>query len=527
MRKSAMFFLAFLLFWAFFFPPVNSFAQVIKKASPFLRSEKATIASIVPNAVCLQQGGAEAIATVEGKYLETIRSATAIKNGSGVGAITVKLVQPWPESKKIEFQAATNAPVAQGYQLRFNGRADFKGFRIDVPLSLFSLEVAKKKQSQLKKIVTLPRTLPRPHEEGLGMPDLVITDDAWEQDSLKNFLFTAKLRNSGSKGVSFQTNQVMAKIVAPGKSFEIKAPGGGIFIASNSGTDLSMIFTVDPALLSFTVTWTANPNRIVAESNYLNNEKASQIVPPLPDLVISELKVNQLPGFKFDDQHLEFTINVTNNGNAVAATKGGTYGTDLSALMDGKNWNYEINPQYIPNLNPGASMILKLRPKSPLDPLSTHIIKVWVDGNKTVTEQREDNNDATLSFTLPVNVESIPPLPDLVVSQITVNPTSGTPSTVFEFTITVANQGAVAAPANASQLCQVMLDGNYGSWENVVNSGYRILNPGESMVVTKMCNKNPLPPGTHTFKATVDAYWFLKEENEANNDKTVYFTVTM
>jgi hypothetical protein len=528
MKKSVMFFLVLLLFYAFLVPPANSFAQVIRKIVPIPRSEQAKITFVAPSAVCLQRGGAAAIATVEGKFLEMIQSAMAVKDGSEVGQIKVKLVPPWPGSNKVELQAATNAPVAKGYQLRLNGIVDFKKFRIDVPLSMFSLEVVEKKQLQLQKTMLVQKTMPflketvTPHEEGLGLPDLVITDDAWGQDSLKNFKFTAKLRNSGSKGVSFQTSQLMATIAVPGRSWEFKAPGGGIYIAPNSATDLSMTFAVDPTLISFTATWTANPEHVVTESDYSNNEKVTQVVIPLPDLVISELKVDQLPGFKEDMQILQFTIKVTNKGNGVAITKGGTNGTGCGAWLDGNIWNYEIFPSYIPNLDPGESALLKLRPKLPLVLHSMHIIKVVVDGGKTVNEVREDNNDATLSFTVQYPAEP-PLLPDLVVSQITVNPTSGPPSTVFEFTITISNQGDAVG---RSQLCEVRLDGAPGGL-SVENSAYFDLQPGESMVMHRLRTNNPLAPGTHKLKATVDRFWYLEEKNEANNETTINFTVTM
>jgi hypothetical protein len=149
MRKS-VFFLVLFLFGFFLVPPTNSFAQVImKKPLSLPQQNQATIANFIPRAVTLQPGGPAEVVAVDGQYLETVLSMQAVRGGQSVGEITVKLVQPWPASRKIELQATANAPAAPGYQLRVIGRAGLNPFRIDVPLALFSLEVAGKKLQQM------------------------------------------------------------------------------------------------------------------------------------------------------------------------------------------------------------------------------------------------------------------------------------------------------------------------------------------------------------------------------------------
>jgi len=152
MRKGVVFFLVLLLLGIFFVPPASLFAQMIlKKPLPLTQQNQATIASILPNTVILQQGGPAAIVTVDGKFLETVLAVKAIRNGQGVGEIAVKLVQPWPASRKIELQATATAPVAKGYQLRFIGKAGLTEFKVDVPVSVFSFEVVGKKMQQIQQ----------------------------------------------------------------------------------------------------------------------------------------------------------------------------------------------------------------------------------------------------------------------------------------------------------------------------------------------------------------------------------------
>ncbi|MCJ7483345.1 MAG: IPT/TIG domain-containing protein [Thermodesulfovibrionales bacterium] len=151
MRKSVVFFLVLFSVVAFFTPQASLSAQVIlKKPLPLSQQNQASITAIIPRAISIQQGGPSAVVAVDGKYLETILSVQAIRGGQGFGEISVKLVQPWPASRKIELQAGANAPVAKGYQLRVIGKTGLKEFKFDIPLAVFSLEVAGKKLQQLQ-----------------------------------------------------------------------------------------------------------------------------------------------------------------------------------------------------------------------------------------------------------------------------------------------------------------------------------------------------------------------------------------
>jgi len=142
MRKGVVFFLVLLLLGIFFVPPASLFAQMIlKKPLPLTQQNQATIASILPNTVILQQGGPAAIVTVDGKFLETVLAVKAIRNGQGVGEIAVKLVQPWPASRKDRASGNSDRPCRQGLSItvHWEGRADgVQGRRTSVGIQLRS-----------------------------------------------------------------------------------------------------------------------------------------------------------------------------------------------------------------------------------------------------------------------------------------------------------------------------------------------------------------------------------------------------
>ena len=378
----------------------------------------------------------------------------------------------------------------------------------------------------------------------LTLPDLVITDDGVHQDEM-NVTAIAKITNAGRSGASFQTGQVMAKLAAIGKTYTVKAPGGGVYIAPGETADISSGIA-SPVPGTYSVTWTANPDHVVSESNYANNEKACElvIVNALSDLVVSNITATPVSGTA--DTTFEFAITVTNQGNW---STNNCQGQACQIRIDDAPGNIEARWGTCSVLEPGQSIVHKVRTKRALA-AGSHTFKASVDPSKYVTELNEDNNEATINFAVagkavaakdpgrllsardilktntPAPPRAVPMLPDLVVSQITASPASGPPGTIFEFTIVVTNQGNAIAPKGITQLCELYLDSYQSGWEAEYHwAGYRDLNPGESLTHTLRL-KNPLAVGNHTMKAVVDYCWELTEKDETNNAATVSFTVS-
>lgn len=248
-----------------------------------------------------------------------------------------------------------------------------------------------------KEAPKVPPTRPGASPHLVKGVDFVIRDCRFEKVG-KDVRAVATLANRGPEGGSFQTGQTMARLTVRGTQYPWKAPGGGYFLNGGATVEVSHLLKSVPEG-SFPATWMANPDRVIAETDFANNEQAC-------DMVVA-------------------------------------------------------GPQ-------GA-------------------------------------------------------LPDLVISSLTVEPTSGAPGTVFSFTITVTNAGDAQAPDTTSQLCSLRMDGAEFKGA-IVWSGYMVLAPGKS-VVHRARTTTPLVPGTHTFTAKVDSGDTLIEKNEANNTASCTLTV--
>jgi len=371
MKKSIVFFLVLFLIGFFFVTTANSFAQVMRKTLLIPQPDQAVIAAVTPRAVTLKQGGPAALVTVDGKYLETILSVQAIREGHDVGEITAKLVQPWPASQKIELQAGANAPVAQDYQLRFVGKAGLREFRVDVPLSLFRLEVAGQRLQPIQQQMNLNQEAQQAINR-IKLPDLIIssvnlkkcnTPDAYDWD--------VTLQNIGYSPASFVEGVVLVTCDAYPPSqwgqFVYFAPPGGLYLTpgatwkSNNGGGVvisglqKLIFTADPSHKLF-------------ESNENNNTYiiySSQATPPpqppLPDLTITSVSVDPPSG----PSSTTFTItavvknigeiNYRNDGTCVfvESSMGGTQ--QLCNLSVGESKTFTFKTGY--SMPPGTKTV--------------------------------------------------------------------------------------------------------------------------------------------------------------------------
>jgi subtilase family serine protease len=233
---------------------------------------------------------------------------------------------------------------------------------------------------------------------------------------------------------------------------------------------------------------------------------------PLPDFVISTYR------FEPSGQNVRAYATLLNSGNKSASFQTG----QTMAVLSVRGSSYTC---YAPGggyyVEPGKSV--ELSQVVPSVPPGTYPATWTANPNKVIVERSFENN--ALECQLVVSPPPPPPTsgPDLVVS-ITIQPPTGPPSTIFEFQITVTNQGDAVAPASTSQLCRNFLDGTL-SWDQEIHwSPYTNLSPGQSIVHIAR-TKNPLAPGTHEFKSTVDPDNQLVEKDENNNTRSVQFTV--
>lgn len=120
-----------------------------------------------------------------------------------------------------------------------------------------------------------------------------------------------------------------------------------------------------------------------------------------------------------------------------------------------------------------------------------------------------------------------PSMPDVVVTNITLNPVSPVEGNQVVFSATIKNQGTVATPADQPVGISFSVNGAKKTW-----SSRAALAAGESAVLTAS-NSDVVPgtnywtavSGSHTVEAFVDDVNRFAETNESNNKLTKSFTV--
>jgi hypothetical protein len=407
MKKCAIFFLGLFFVGAFFLPQAGVSTQVlVKKPLPLPQPNQATLANFTPKAVTLHPGGPAAVVTVDGQYLETVLSAGIIKDGRGVPEITAKLVQPWPGSRKIELQATAAAPVAPGYQLRFIGKAGLKDFRLDVPLSLFSLEVVVKKmelQTSSKLIVNTNTQLQMPLN-----PDLFVSSvriDPPDPSTMTGFVVWATIRNQGSRDAFLARGWSIAKAAFSGRD-------PNLFLGSNQGSNFTLKAGASQEVYvtkfdsyythegDWTVTVRVDPDKQIAETNEGNNDRSTNLTvryetPPPPiqpaDLIITDLWLE--PEVATLEGNFELVGIVKNQGGRDATFPAG-YKNVLDEIGDHIQ-QYLSAPLTI---HPGEAKEIRCKPR--LLQAGTSTWTVIVDRYSHVPESDENNNKKTIEVTI-------------------------------------------------------------------------------------------------------------------------------
>ncbi len=521
MRKGI--FILLVVFWlgVFIVPPANSFAQMtIKKPLPLPQQNQASISAVTPKALVLQQGGPAAVVTVEGNYLETILSVLAVKGGLGFSEISVKLVQPWPASRKIELQATANAPVGRGYQLRFFGKAGLMNFRIDVPLAVFSLEVAGKPISQMQIQVPIS-TLPNQTQTTFMPPVTMVSPKA---EIIAITPKTVSLEQGGSpavvtvEGKYLETIQgiqvirggqsmrvVTTKLVQPwpaSRKIELQATATAPvakdyqlrFIGKAGRED----FRIDVPLTVFSLEVVGKPTN------------SMQI---RPDFIVTGITFN--PANPTTSDRIMITVNMKNQSRAAGVIPAGALTWSANSPRGGGVGG----TSYGLAIQPGATFFGGMYFVDPGEVAAgSYAVTAKVDPDNRCIEFNEDNNQ--LTTTLVIGAASGPlQQADMVVTEMALEPPQITTATDFRVRVTVKNQGIVAANFLPGSLILGGPDLYYQYADNNSTS----FAPGESR--TYRLVKGHVTAGTFTWKTIVDPGNRIKETDENNNEKSIQVTI--
>lgn len=361
---------------------------------------------------------------------------------------------------------------------------------------------------------------------GGGQPDLVVTDISWSPASPaagNSVLFSATIKNQGTgatpsgviHGVNFLVDGTQVSwsdnntsSLAAGASVTVTATGGPGGSASWSATEGS--HTVKA--------WVDDVNRI-SESNEDNNQYSKAITVSgqgggnpggTPDLIVTD--ITSSPASPLTGNATTFSAVVKNQGTG--ATPAGTV-IGVSFFIDGTQVSWSDNNSS--SLAAGASVTLTANggpsgSASWAATTGTHTVQAYVDDVNRITESDENNNKYSKNL-----VVTTSPMPDLVVTGLTITPSSPTAGDTLSFTATVKNQGNAAG---APGVLAIGVDGTtvYTSANNTTS-----LSAGGTTTYTGTISG--LQAGSRTITATVDYAGTTTEGNETNNTYSTSLTV--
>ncbi|MDD4859625.1 MAG: CARDB domain-containing protein [Dehalococcoidales bacterium] len=206
-----------------------------------------------------------------------------------------------------------------------------------------------------------------------------------------------------------------------------------------------------------------------------------------PDLIVKSISFSpENPTLR---DKLTITAVIHNAGNERAAS------SKIECYIDGER----INSTYTDSIVPGADYVLTFQWKTRA---GDHTIRVVVDGEKTVAESDESNNESTLAFSVLA--------PNLLIREISWLPEH--PSVQDNVTITVVTTNEGNAGASNSNL-EFYIDNASRGYIEIPR-----LDAGKSTINTF---KWLAQPGTHEFKAVADVLNQVVEGNEADNTEVV------
>ncbi len=259
-----------------------------------------------------------------------------------------------------------------------------------------------------------------------------------------------------------------------------------------------------------------------------------------PDLVVTDISwepANPVTG-------APVTLKATIKNQGDAATPAGTKHGVLFTFDDGAAGSGVWSDTYTRSIAPGAWVTLTANGGSAgaawKAALGTHTVKVTVDDVNRIAESDETNNVRTKQITVskpgstptPTPVPTTPTpsgKPDLVVTDISWEPTNPAPGSAVTLKATVKNQGDAATPAGTKHGVLFTFDDGAagpGVWSDTYT---RSIAPGAWVTLTANGGSAGAAwkavEGTHTVKATVDDVNRIAEASETNNILTKSITV--
>lgn len=347
---------------------------------------------------------------------------------------------------------------------------------------------------------------------GGGTPDLIVTDITTNPASPltgNNVTFGAVVKNQGTGatpggtiiGVSFFVNDTQVSwsdnvttALAPGASVTLTATGGP------SGSNAWSAATGSHTVMAYV----DDVNRIT-ETNETNNKYSETLVvttSPMPDLIITSLSSN--PAIPTQGDSVTFTATVQNQGNAAGAPGVVVFKVDGNTVSTSSN-NTTVLPVG------GTATVTGTWTATGV---GNQTITATVDHNGITAESNELNN--TLSQSITVNPK---PGVDLIVTDITWNPSYVTAGNGVIFSAVVKNQGTTGGAAG------VVAFKINGSTVAVTANSTATIAAGATQAITATSSWTSTS-GVHSLTAVVDNHNTTVETDETNNSYTVNMNVS-
>jgi subtilase family serine protease len=267
-----------------------------------------------------------------------------------------------------------------------------------------------------------------------------------------------------------------------------------------------------------------DPGAAVSETNEANNRGAGRFEVARPDLTIDSLVVT--PALVSPGQTATATVRIRNRGRVpsysttgdvfLATSEGAEPASGLShtqlsltPVAPGRTTTYAV-PLTVPTLDPGAYYVIGQVDAS----TATSVLTTMAAATST----------ASVSTSRPrKSVKLRVALPDLVVSELSVNSTALRPGTIMSVVLTVKNAGAsVAASTLTALLFGACADSGGLALKTVA---VPLLSAGASVRTTVTTTVPSVAPGSYCLTARADSGGVVRESIETNNHTTTPVSV--
>ncbi|CAK0761782.1 hypothetical protein CCP3SC15_270010 [Gammaproteobacteria bacterium] len=335
---------------------------------------------------------------------------------------------------------------------------------------------------------------------------------------------TVTLSAARTVTASFKANQTIGTITFAPATLAV----GGTTTASATATSgLTVAFSsITPSVCTVsgrTVTGTSAGTCTIAanqagSANYNPAPRVTRnltVTTPSPDFVVTGMTLSATS----PAANSTFSVNVTVRNQGTAAGDGGQLNVWLNQAEDQNCDAPGDRSAVVGVLAVGASKTLTFT-GLPAGGVGSKTLRAFVDSACTIPEFNEINNQYTRTYTVVP-----PPAPDLVVTAITLTPTSPVVNGTFSARVTVRNQGTATALAGG----KLVVWTNQSTAQNCGASGNNSSTLGALLNgVDTMVTFSGLPAGNAGNKALrvfVDNNCAITESNETNNQRTQTYTV--